>query len=223
MAESGVSYAWHLSLADGTVPEVVSTANNPKFFKLDANALDAGEVYELRVVVTDAATGLNNSAATTIDVTSGDVIATIDGGACRCPANCRLRCPVEVERDIRAVVGNRLVSVYDTLVLDANASYDENGPSSILAFAWSCERDGVAVDLAIPSSPVVMLDSSLGGTGLFVFSVNVSRVDGDAASDVAQVYIEIVASTPPRVSVGAVVGRVNRGVCGAVSSFRFSV
>ena len=58
-SESGVDYSWQLSLADGTELDIVSTGKNPKFFKLDANALDAGEVYELRVVVTDAVTGWN--------------------------------------------------------------------------------------------------------------------------------------------------------------------
>ena len=107
-----------------------------------------------------------------------------------------------------------MVSVYDALVLDANASYDENtGGRDTLTFAWSCEEDGTAVDLAMSSSPVVILDiSSLSAGGLFVFSVNVSRVEGgDAAWDVAQVGIEVVASTPPKVSLGAVVGR-NSGV-----------
>ena len=45
----------------------------------------------------DSFTGLNNTAATLLRVTSGAVVATIDGG-------------------------DRVVSMYDTLVLDANAS-----------------------------------------------------------------------------------------------------
>lgn len=118
---------------------------------------------------------------------------------------------VKVERDIRAVLGDRVVSVYDVLVLDANASYDENGDND-LAFAWSCERNGTAVDVAIPSSPVVELSSGLLkslGIGPVVFTVNVSRVDGNAFA-LASAMITRVNSTPPRVTVSAVVGRVNR-------------
>ena len=178
-AGAGVSYAWRLYSADGTELDVASTSKNPRFFKLDANALEAGEVYDLRVIVSDK-TNLNNTATTTIFVTSGAVVATIDGG-------------------------NRVVSMYDTLVLDANASYDENGASD-LAYAWSCDRE----DVIIPSSPVVALDVSGLGEGRVVFAVNVSRVDGDdGASSSASVIIDLVASRPPRTSVDAVVGRVN--------------
>ena len=90
-------------------------------------------------------------------------------------------------------------------MLDANASYDENGASD-LAYAWSCDRE----DVIIPSSPVVALDASGLGEGRVVFAVNVSRVDGDdGASSSASVIIDLVASRPPRTSVDAVVGRVN--------------
>lgn len=75
--DSGVEYLWqiyHLTdwsntganpTAKPPLVDVKSTSKNPKFFKLDANALEAGEVYGLRAVVTDSVTGLNNTAADT--------------------------------------------------------------------------------------------------------------------------------------------------------------
>ena len=72
--------------------------------------------YTLGVTVVDKS-GLNNSAAVTVNVGQSALVAAIDGG-------------------------DRNVGVSEVLTLDAGATYDPDvpdGASTGLLFAWSCE------------------------------------------------------------------------------------
>ncbi|KAH8061337.1 calcium ion binding protein [Aureococcus anophagefferens] len=165
VAARRVAYVWSLADSAGNLIDVASTASNPRFFRLDPLALPLGS-YVLTVVAVDdwGYPVLNNTAACTLDITAGDVVALIAGGTAR------------------------VVAAAEALALSAADSYDEGG--SELSFAWNCT--GAACPAPLVATGATLAAGPL-APGTYVFAVEATASDGRAASASVAVDVVAVA------------------------------
>lgn len=108
-----VQYNWNVYLAGVLLPAIATSSLNPSIFKLPARALDVGSFYSVEVVAS-VLSGANATAAVTLFIAHGSVVAIIAGGS------------------------SRLFPVDQTLTLDGSGSYDEDSAASPLRYGWSC-------------------------------------------------------------------------------------
>lgn len=174
-------------LLDGSIVENVrSQSVNPRRFILAANSLNIGETYTFAATATTLATDMepaaSSTATATVSVISGDVFPLINGGV------------------------NRRVSTNQSFILDASASFDEDG--LLLSYHWNClhlstSRFGSSCDMLLGglnlAASIVTIPSFRLPADLYSFTVTVSATDGRSAS--VEVIVQISSSVLAQVLV----------------------
>ena len=176
-------YTWNVVDPTNAKRKFSSSGIDPTKFTFDAFTLAAGATYTVTAKVDvwkDAAGSVVLSSATTaaasVYVFSGDVVAVVKGGQAR-------QNPVD-----RA------------LTIDASSSYDENSLTAVLSFAWSCVVVSTGPDfgqtcsfssayLSKATSSVLTLPAGtlpIAGE-IYAFNVTVKSADGRFALQQVQV------------------------------------
>lgn len=129
---SELKYYWTLRDPLDATKKVLSASVDPQKFQIASYALFSGTTYELtvRVDVMKDKTVLSSAttAPTEIYVASGSVVALIKGAQIR-------QNPVD-----------------RVLVIDASLTYDENSPTTVLSYQWSCTIATTGADYGTPCS-----------------------------------------------------------------------
>lgn len=148
---SALSYRW----SSETLLRLTSSSRDPRFFKLPAYALNSTTTYAFSIVAIDAF-GQNNTASVSIYIGESALAASIEGG-------------------------NRIVSIEDTLALDASSSidpdvYGKSGETAGLSFEWSCSviddsSGGACVSAGqLNNAEQIEFETALLGPGTFRFT-----------------------------------------------------
>eukprot|EP00600_Ochromonadales_sp_CCMP1393_P013314 CAMPEP_0175001460 /NCGR_PEP_ID=MMETSP0005-20121125/3143_1 /TAXON_ID=420556 /ORGANISM="Ochromonas sp., Strain CCMP1393" /LENGTH=627 /DNA_ID=CAMNT_0016256343 /DNA_START=573 /DNA_END=2452 /DNA_ORIENTATION=- len=176
-----LSYVW-TALSNGVVKTVTSVSNDPAAFILAPNTFSSGEVYEITVEVTAAATATNDaistSASVSVSVIDGDVVVVIRGGT------------------------TRLLGLPTEFSLDSSRSYDENFATiaeASLNYSWSCSYataslfgqscDDVFGNIDRTTSVVTISGASLDTQYEYDFDVIVTAPDTRSSSQIINVQL----------------------------------
>ena len=185
---SHMLYDWRLYNDNVEVSSIRSESNRPTVYFLSGNTLDVNSVYEVRLRVTYALSGLSATRTVEVYVDPSNVVALISGGS------------------------TRTVPSGKNFVLDASASYDEDvsgytGTRAGLSFKWQCTLLSPLVpDFCGLNFPAVTTTEKITASAkgiTYVDSVSVVTVivyEGDRV-DEASVQVTITPSTTPLVKV----------------------
>lgn len=190
VSSANLAYFWSVRrfLSDGTLAatDLRSSSQSPTSFKLPAYMLTSSTQYEIAVTVDALASGLSASAAVTVSVIQGSVVAVVSGGS------------------------SKQLRVADSVQLDASQSYDEdiNGKKGIaagLSFLWTCVQikpvfiSTCALVIDDPRKEklsVVAAFAALNTTSLFTVTVS------DATrSSTAQVEVTVTGAAAPTLDI----------------------
>ena len=174
---TALTYVWECSYLGA-----VSTAVDPRYFKLPAYTLNASQTYDLAVTVTDKA-GYSNYQSTELVVGQSDLVAIIDGG-------------------------DRIVGMGDALYLDGTSSYDpDTGDSTGLTFDWSCavlSDDEGACNATLATNHNDYETLKHYGEGIYEFSATIFKLyRGVWRNATASVIITVIDVVVPPVAISA--------------------
>ena len=182
---------------------LVGTSKNPRALIVPAGALTALETYIFRVVgfmLDDP--NVNSSASVTVVVSQQNLVARIAGGAVR------------------------QVGAQSSITLDGSSSQDPDESSVAMAYTWTCaaaKSNTTCLDVAVPfNSATISVPANSLSTGTYIFSLQVAK--GSRQSETVSTSVEVVAGSPPVLSISNLPGtKYNAGggfvsVLGTVSS-----
>lgn len=165
---SNISYASAIYL-NNVKQSFVSSAIDPRTFKLSPYTLTAGNTYRLQFNASSSATTSLSAVASVsvlVTINRGLVVSSVQGGYSR-------KAPVD-----------------KSILLDAGNSYDEDSVTSSLTYLWSCSissRTGYGTDCSsiIPTrsaSSITIPAYTLNSTYVYSMAVLVSSSDGRSSS-----------------------------------------
>ena len=186
LANSKMSFTW-IETTGKFTGALSGTSKNPRVLEIAAGSLATHETFNFRVVgfMSDSP-NVNNSASVDVVVAQQDVVARISGGA------------------------SRQVGFDQSFTLDGTESEDPDASSTAFVYSWSCEAASDSAScggFTPPSSAAtaVIAAKSL-PVGAYEFTLSVSKEAGllfTERNDTATASVEIVAGSPPVVSVSS--------------------
>ena len=187
LANADMSFVW-TELSGLYAGAVSGTSRNPRALVVAAKALAATKTYTFQVMgfMTDTPS-LNNSATVTVVVGQQQLVPVVAGGSFQ-----------QVGRN-------------EEFTLDGSGSYDPDESAGAMAYAWSCAATGDTAScagLVLGTGVTATVAAGALPMGTYAFTLLVSKGGRSAASGAS--VVEVVAGSPPRISITAVGGRAKR-------------
>eukprot|EP01040_Poterioochromonas_malhamensis_P013812 gene13813-15231_t len=178
-----LSYMWQVFSGSTYLSQIQTTSLDPRYFRSSPYTFSASMVYTIQLVVKVVGLNAQGSVSTNIQIVPQGVSATIAGGK------------------------SRVISILDTVVLDASSSIDKDSPSSALQYTWACSivslqnYGGACSGFASSGGSA----QSVSGKNLTAGSYSIVLTVRNSAGrqDTASVALTVVGIPLPRVTISA--------------------
>jgi len=189
-ANAYLSFHWGVYVGTELQTRLTSVSSNPIVFMLLPSALTPGSEYSVSLKVSDSRSGTQASAAVTVIVVPGVIVARITGGG---------------TQSLGRLIGEMGV------VLDASSSFDEDDVFAQLNYQWSCSQSAPVFTATCPFS----ISATSVGTITMTYNVNSTAA---AVASVEVVVSDLVSSRSATRSVSVYSTAVNEPVVRILST-----